>query len=141
MGLNALGWIEYDRGYPGKGYLLFRQGLLQYPDSRFFLWVAADCLYRMGLMELAVRLYNKLLMSIQNQEYNNGYNEVVCRLKLVSAYYSFDSYKLAYENAKAILEIEVDKKIAKRLKKYYEAAETYRIRCLVAMGRNQYFNQ
>lgn len=128
-GLNSLGWIEYNRENYSTALTLFKDGLIKYPGSRFFLWGVADCLYRTGEFRQAVYYYEKLLDSITNKTSNNGYNEIECRIHLVVSYYSLKKYKKSYRQCLAILQRKTDRDINKRLKRHYRAADEYRKRC------------
>ncbi len=137
VGVNSLGWIEYDRKRYRMALTLFLKGLERYPGSRFFIWGMADSYFKLGNYMRAVEIYQELLTSILSADLNNGYNEAECRLKLVMSYFELGQYEEAFHQCNAILERRVEKKIAKRLKNHYEQAEEYRKRCLEALGRRK----
>ena len=133
VGINSLGWIEYDRKNYWGALALFQKGLKKYPGSPFFIWGVADSYYRLGNFVKAVEIYQKLLTSILSASLNNGYNEIECRLKLGMSYYTLGQYKNALYQYNAILKRKVEKKIARRLKKHYRLAKEYKKRSLKAL--------
>lgn len=135
VGINSLAWIEYDRMQYGTALRLFQEGLERYPGSRFFLWGVADTQFRLGNYDEAVRTYEEILTSIQNGLLNNGYNEAVCRFKLIRSHFAHDEYEQALRQCDTILERKVDEEIAERLKKRYELTRNYRQECLKMLGR------
>ncbi len=70
---------EYD-----KAALVARRALIRYPGNRIFLWGLATALERGGRLPEAIEAYTRLLAAIKNDTRNNRYNEVVCRLKLLT---------------------------------------------------------
>ncbi|MFO7891207.1 MAG: tetratricopeptide repeat protein [bacterium] len=130
VGLNSLGWIEYNRENFNQAIKLFQKGCKKYPNSRFFLWGVGDCYFKMGEHKKAVEVYERLLQSIIHNTSNNGYNEVECRTHLMVSYFYLEQYEKCYHHCSAILSRKTDKSIAKRLEKHYNAAENFRIRCL-----------
>jgi len=130
VGLNSLGWIEYNRDNYTEAVELFQEGLERYPDSRFFLWGVGDCYFKMGEFNKAVRIYEKLLHSIIHKTSNNGFNEIECRTHLMVSYYYLEQYEKCYHYCSAILSRKTNESIAKRLKGHYNTAEDFRLKCL-----------
>ena len=137
VGVNSLGWIEYDRKRYGAALNLFQKGLERYPGSRFFVWGVADSYFRLGNFVKAVEVYEELLASIQKGLLNNGYNEAECHLKLAQSYFALTDYEEVFHHCDAVLERKVERRIAKRLKNHYRKAEEYRKQCLEALGRRR----
>jgi tetratricopeptide (TPR) repeat protein len=128
-GLNSLGWIEFDRNQCESGLSLFRRGLEKYPDSRFFLWGEADCLFRLNRMEDAAAVYEGLLDSICSDKIWNPVNEIECSVKLALAYEKIGRATLAFEKSNAVLLMKLDAKTAKRTEKQRQTALEIRDRC------------
>ena len=129
VGLSSLAWIEYDRKEYIQALRHFMEGLRKYPGSRFFLWGLADTAYRLGFYEQAADAYENLLTAILNMAFNNGYNEVVCRFKLVKTYFADKQYEKALAHCHAILNREVEPKIARRIESRVKATRKYKKRC------------
>ncbi len=130
VGLNSLGWIEYNQDNFSEAIKLFQKGLEKYPDSRFFLWGVGDCYFKMGEYKNTVEVYEKLLQSIIHNTSNNGFNEVELRAHLMVSYFYLEQYKECYHHCNAILTRKTNEKIAQRLEKHYKAAEDFRLNCL-----------
>lgn len=135
MGINSLAWIEYDRKRYAKALQHFLNGLEHYPGSRFFLWGTADTYYKMGIFDKAAEIYEGLLHSIQNGLLNNGFNEVMCRFKLVKTYFDHGQYEEALNHCMAIIDIEVEPKIAKRIKGRLKETKGFRKKCIEALRK------
>jgi tetratricopeptide (TPR) repeat protein len=135
VGLNGLAWIEYDRGRFSSALALFDQGLAQYPESRFFIWGRADCLFRLNRFAEAGKEYEALLSSIMNAEVPSPYNEVSCRFKLVQCDDFQKKYPEALAQAETILALKADSQTAKRIHEHVKKAKEYRDRCLEVLGR------
>lgn len=124
VGMNTLGWIEYDRKNYTTAMELFSKGLSQFPKSRFFLWGMADCAFGMGNYPLAIQLYSELLESLFEAGQKNGYNEAECRLKRMQAYKCIGDKFAAKKEAEAILAIKPgEKKVLPRLERHYRMAK------------------
>jgi tetratricopeptide (TPR) repeat protein len=128
-GLNSLGWIEYDRDRCDSGLALFRRGLEKYPESRLFIWGEADCLFRLGRMDAAAVVYEKLLVSIRLDSIWNPVNEIECRVKLAVAYEKLGNAGRALEHSNAVLLLKIDSKTAKRTEKQRQTALAIKIKC------------
>lgn len=134
VGINGLAWIEYDKKEYDKALQHFLMGLEKYPNSRFFLWGTADTYFRMEIFDEAAVLYENLLVDIQSVTVNNGYNEIVCRYKLVKTYFAQQKYQEALRHCEAILKRSVDPWVEKRVKSRIKDAGKYRDRCVDRMG-------
>jgi tetratricopeptide (TPR) repeat protein len=122
VGMSSLGWIEYDRKNYQEGLRLFRQGLAMFPDSRFFLWGEADCLFANGDYGQAAGRYENLLASILGDEGQSGYNEAECRFKLMKAYDALGRQAAAETQARAVLTMKTDASVFKRTERQRKAA-------------------
>ncbi len=123
VGINTLGWIEFDRKQYAKAMELFSKGLEHFPKSRFFLWGMADCAFGMEDYPLAIQWYSELLESLLDANQKNGYNEAECRLKRMMAYKAMGNQKAAKEEAEAILAIKPEKHILSRIEHHYRMAK------------------
>jgi len=135
VGLNSLGWIEWDRTEWDSAIDLFSQGLKKYPGSRFFLWGLADTYFSSQAWDKAIPCYLQILISVRDEKINNRFNEVTCLLKLAECFFKTGQYHQSFKNADNILKLNLDKKIKKRLKKKLKQAETIRHESLFKLGR------
>jgi tetratricopeptide (TPR) repeat protein len=131
IGVNSLGWIEFDRKNYRAGLELFESGLREFPGSRFFLWGAADCAFGMEDFTLATQLYLELLSSIRNFGGRNGYNEAECLLKLMKAFAALGEKGKAALEAEDLLALKttsmaVESRIRKHRKAARECLDRYR---------------
>lgn len=70
---------EYDRAAA-----VARRALTQYPGNRIFLWGLATALERGNRLPEAMEAYARLLKAMKSDSRSNRYNELVCRLKLLT---------------------------------------------------------
>jgi len=134
IGLNSLGWIEYDRKNYHRALGLFKRGLSRFPGSRYFLWGVADCLFKMKDFEACISVYQDLLGSIQSAPLNNGYNEAECRRKLMKAFFELGRYKEALLHCQAILKLVPDPEIEGRIRDHRREALEIRDKALKKIG-------
>jgi tetratricopeptide (TPR) repeat protein len=125
VGMNSLAWIEFDRKRFDIAISIFREGLEQYPESRFFLWGMAHTSFRMEKYRESISYYQQILDSIISGDFNNGYNEAECRLKIGLCHFYLKEFDKAIESFGMVLSRNVNEKIAERLKKHYHEAEVY----------------
>jgi tetratricopeptide (TPR) repeat protein len=126
VGVNSLGWIEYDRKNYQAGLALFERGLAEFPGSRFFLWGAADCAFGMEDHALAVRLYSQLLSSIRGSGGRNGFNEAECLLKLMKSFTAVGETGEAMLRARAILGLKASSMaVESKIRKHRKAAREF----------------
>jgi tetratricopeptide (TPR) repeat protein len=137
VGMNSLAWIEYDQKHYKAARNLFLKGLDQYPGSRFFMWGLADTYFRMDEYTKAAELYESLLDVVQNSRWNNGYNEIVARFKLIRTYLAQKKYEAALRHCDSLLEREVDDRVAQRINKRLEKTKQYRNQCLKHLRRTE----
>lgn len=122
VGLNSLGWIEYDRKAYAEALTLFEEGLTAYPDSRFFLWGVGAAHQQLEQWAEANDYHEELLLSILSGLVNNGYNEAEVRKKLMLAYFALNEVTAAKKHAEAILALEVEESVEKRIKDHRKQA-------------------
>lgn len=80
--LSNLAWIYIEEGDYRQAIHYAEIGLASFPASRFFLWPLGDALFRNKEFRRAAEVYQALLQSVQTEQFNNGYNEVLLRFKL-----------------------------------------------------------
>lgn len=131
VGINTLGWIEYDRKQYATAMELFSKGLSQFPGSRFFLWGVADCAFGMKNYPLAIQLYSELLESILKANQKNGYNEAECRLKRMQAYEAIGNKTAAQKEAEILLDLKPEKEVLDRIERHRRLA----MECLKKTGK------
>ena len=129
MGLNSLGWIEYDRKQFGVALAHFQRGLEMYPRSRFFQWAVADTYYQMALFDRAEKAYDNLLRFIESGWQNDTFNEIVCRYKLMKTTFDADRFASALSQCDEIIGSDLDPRLADRVKKRLKSTKKYRVRC------------
>jgi len=130
VGVNSLGWIEYDRKAYDSALEFFQTGLEQYPGSRFFLWGVGSVTLALKQYEKTADVYRALLKSVQEGEINNGYNEAECHLKLSIVYYELGDFQKSLVHSEALLDLNVDETISERLREHMDQARTCRKHCL-----------
>ncbi len=138
VGINSLGWIEYDRKNYGGALNLFYTGIEKFPGSRFFLWGLADTYFQLAKYDFAIDIYKELLTSVNSIPMNNGYNQVVLHFKLVRSYMAQKKYEPALYHCDAIMSKKLSSKITKRVKneKRYKEINKYRQTCLQELERS-----
>ena len=137
MGLNNLAWIEYDQKNYHNAIQHFQEGLKKYPGSRFFLWGLADTHYKNKTYEQAAAIYENLLDQIQNMPYNNGYNEILCRFKMVRAYYDIKNYEMCLHHCDAILKRRIPYEVRERLGDRFEKVHEYQKNALKKLKKKK----
>jgi tetratricopeptide (TPR) repeat protein len=135
VSINSLAWIEYDREEYAEALRLFRLGLEPYPESRFFLWGAGSCLFRIKRWQDAVEIYEGLLDSVLYGKIYSGYNEAECRLRLAGSYFGLGDYEKSLRECDAILSLKPDEKTGKRIRDHRKEALKIREQCLEEMKR------
>ncbi|MCJ7812892.1 tetratricopeptide repeat protein, partial [bacterium] len=130
VAVHHLAWIEYDRKNYDSAKDLFLKGLVKYPKSRFFLWGLGDTYFRLKAYTQAAQIYEDILVSLREVYWNNDYNEIVCRFKLIQTYLAQGNYEEALHHCNTILNKNVDDSIAKKIKSRREKTETYQRECI-----------
>jgi len=135
IGLNSLGYIYYDDGQYGKAAQCFREGLEQFPDTRFFLWGLADSYFKQLAYKEALKVYSQILTSLNGMSLNNGFNEIVCHFKMLKSQMALEAWEEALIHCNAILERKVEPRIARRLKSRIKTTSKLKKECLEQLGR------
>jgi len=84
--MNELIWILLDSGKADEAYSWALRGLKEFPQSRFFLWGAAKSSLTLENYSVAVIYFQQLLDSIIKAQFDNYYNEYICRIKLAQCF-------------------------------------------------------
>jgi len=92
-----------------------------------------DTYFRLDCFDRAIQTYEDLLQAIMNDRLNNGYNEVVCRFKLIRSYLRRKNYEKALQHCDAILDKKVDWRIEERIEERRHQTRKYRDECLKAL--------
>ncbi|NOY78360.1 MAG: hypothetical protein GXO76_10890 [Calditrichaeota bacterium] len=115
VSLNELIWVEIDRGNWKAAIDYARQGLEQYPGSRFFLWPLAEAYFRGGFHHQAANAFADLLKTYEKETLSNHYNEAICAYKVaISAFFDHD-YVRSKKYCEMFLSYARSPKIKKRL--------------------------
>ncbi len=77
--LNSMCWILLDEGEYERGLQLVESVLVEFPDSRVFLWCAAKLNKKLGDWQKSLAYYQKILSSLTEDQVLSPYNELVCR--------------------------------------------------------------
>lgn len=82
--MSSLVGIYNDAEEYEKSVAVAQGALTRYPGNRIFLWGLATALERDGRLPEAIDAYARLLAAIRSDSRSNRYNELVCRLKLLT---------------------------------------------------------
>jgi len=121
--LNDLAWIYIDRNEPEEALKYALIGLDEFPDSRFFLWPAADAYLKNGDYFQARTLYEKLLHSVTSESINNHYNEILLHLKIAQCAYEMNELEDAQFHCIQLLNIEPQDEVLQRVQSKYDRAK------------------
>ncbi len=80
--VSNLSWILLDADRPAEALRWAEEGLARFPESRFFLWPAAEALFRMGRWSDSEAFYRRILAGLESQVGSSGYNELLCYLRI-----------------------------------------------------------
>ncbi|MDZ7269136.1 MAG: hypothetical protein ONB48_17715 [candidate division KSB1 bacterium] len=80
--MNGLTWILLAEDRPQEAYALADSALRQFPNSRFFLWGAAESAARLGRHAQALAFYRQIMTTLQQEQKLSPYLEAVCRTKM-----------------------------------------------------------
>ncbi len=115
--LNELIWVEMDREDWPQAIAYAKEGLRQYPGSRFFLWPLAEAYFRSGRFRSAERAFSNLMEQYLSENLPNQYNAAVCAYKVaVSAYFDHD-YVKSYNFCRKFFTLKNPPAYEERLKK------------------------
>ena len=118
--INELTWILIDAGETSAALEWARRGLQKYPDSRFFLWGTAKSYYSLQQYENALDIYRKLLISVQSEQMNNHYNEIICCYKMAECHFRLDDVDSAIACCDHIDSLKISSEIRKRLDNIFD---------------------
>ena len=103
--LSMLAAIYADAGLYDKAIECSRAGLERYPANQVFLWALATAWHKLGNSREAANAYERLLRVFADEEENNRYNEIVCRLNLSRSKLELGDTLQVRENLVAILKV------------------------------------
>ncbi|MBN1351385.1 hypothetical protein JXJ21_18350 [candidate division KSB1 bacterium] len=121
--INGLAWIYLDAGRIDEAIQTATMGCQAFPESRFFLWCLADCYFKKPDFVNAKLNYQKILDSILTKEFNNHYNEIVCRYKIAACLHALEKYRESKTQCEAIATLSLSEPIAKRAASYLKKAQ------------------
>jgi len=123
--LNELIWILIDAGKPVEAFGYAQQGLEKFPQSRFFLWGAAKSACAYHNYYSAILYFNQILESLLVENYNNHFNEFICRLNLIHCYFATSNLSEAKKQIAILKALHIDPKIQKKLNKQKKRLEQF----------------
>jgi len=132
--LSSLCWIAIEEKAYGRAVELGRQGLAEYPHSRFFLWPLAEALFRQHDYEAARQVYQEILISLTEVQPNNHYNEIVLLWKLAQCEHHLGHAVASQNLARRVLLVQPDEEVRDRAKDEKEGA----LRLLQEMEREKH---
>jgi len=115
--INELVWIYLDQGRWKEAIEWSKRGLQDYPGSRFFLWPLAEAYFRSGRYREAIQTYQEILDSWATEIYNNGYNDLICYLRIAVSYLNLGQYQRVIDSCKKAFELKLAKTVQKRARK------------------------
>ncbi|NLP11698.1 tetratricopeptide repeat protein [bacterium] len=107
-------WMMIEEKKYTEAVALCRRGLMQFPESRFFLWPLAESLFRHHDYAEAREVYEILLTSVAAAEPNNHYNEIVLHWKLAQCEQALGRLPAAQAHARRVLELRPDEEVRNR---------------------------
>jgi len=121
--INGLVWILIDHGQVSEALIWAKKGVHFFPESRFFLWGMAKSYYNLQHFEIALIYYEMILNSIQQETFNNHYNEVICYYKIAQCYFHLKQYQKASQYYDAIFSIPLKGATKERLQEILKKAK------------------
>ncbi|MBD3287209.1 tetratricopeptide repeat protein [candidate division KSB1 bacterium] len=134
--INALVWILIDHGDVSEALKWVLKGLSKYPQSRFFLWGAAKTYFNLQQYDNAIKYYQNILGTVQQEKLNNHYNEIICYYKIAECHFKLQQHDQAALTLEKIRSFEIESKIRDRLKDIYSKSEELQKK-LDALGSNK----
>jgi tetratricopeptide (TPR) repeat protein len=123
MAVSSLSNIFIDAGRYDEALAVIKEPLQKFPQSRFYIFPQARCLFELGQYEEAILWYQELLVSVRNAPRNNHYNEIGILAKLAEALVKLKRYELAESWCQEGLSLRITEKVKKRAKKPLEKLE------------------
>ncbi len=106
-----------------EGFEIVKKALEEFPQSRIFLWCAAKTAKKLEFWEEAAEYYEKILVSLENENVLSPYNEIICRVNLYEIYAKLEKFQETEEQCQKILSIHLNKVDQKRLSKNFKATQ------------------
>jgi tetratricopeptide (TPR) repeat protein len=113
--MNGYCWIAVAEGNTDEAWQLVKSALEEFPQSRVFLWCAAEIAEKLNRWEEALSFYRQILNSLKAQKALSPYNEFVCRRRIAQIYVKLTDYGKAQEECERIDRIKMNKNTQKRL--------------------------
>jgi tetratricopeptide (TPR) repeat protein len=136
--INGLAWILMDESRPEEALALVDSALTRFPNSRFFLWAAAEASRRVGQYDRAIAHYQQILRSLQNERRLSPYLEVVGRTKLARVYAAANQTDEACREMARVNEVKLSGFDRERGGEMLKEAATYLQNCGAPLtGANQ----
>ncbi len=107
FGLNQLIWILLDQKNFEQAEKYVLEGLADYPESRFFLYPAAETFKRSGKFRKSADYYEKVIMSLKNDSLTDRYFYLKNKLKLAEVLYEMGEDEAVHQLCEEINNIEV----------------------------------
>jgi len=112
--MNALVWIYLELNDYEQALQWARQGGDFFPDSRYFKWCLAETHFRLRNYIPAIDYFQQIISSLQNEKFNNHYNEIVCHLKIARCHFELKQYQAALEHCLAVEQLNLSPDIRER---------------------------
>jgi tetratricopeptide (TPR) repeat protein len=91
--ISNLSWIYIEENDFENAITYAQKGLAHFPNSRFFLWPLGDAQFKNGEFAKAAGTYTQILNSIQQETFNNGYNEILLHYKLAQCCFNLSNFE------------------------------------------------
>lgn len=112
--INGLVWIYLEQKKYDTALHWAKIGEAAFPDSRYFHWCLAETYFRKQQFTPAIEYYSKILSSLNQETFNNHYNEIVCHRKIAEAHFELERYQLALVHCLAAEKLELTPQIRYR---------------------------
>ena len=112
--LSNLSWIYIQEENYTQAIYCAKEGLQQFPESRFFLWPLGDAFYKNKEYEKSIEIYQKLLLSVKSETINNHYNEILLHIKLAECFFNLKNSEFSKMHCEKALSLTPDKEVKKR---------------------------
>jgi len=93
--ISNLAWIYIKEKEYTQAVAWAEKGLAQFPEARSFLWPKGDALFHQKKYITAEKVYQKILVSVLECDYNNGYYEMLLYLKIAKCHFYLGQYEKA----------------------------------------------
>ena len=123
MGLNQLFWIAMDMKNFDEAEKILIKGLALYPESRFFLYPAANLAQKQGDWFKAALYFNRVKKSLETDGYTNRYMWLKVTLKQAESYVQAKQYEKALRLCSEIASISVLPSEIEKSKRLFQRAK------------------